>query len=44
MMSTDLSAILPEGNAFTFWETACEYTRFLHVDANHSAANDEKRA
>lgn len=37
----DLSAILPEGNSFDFWEKACEYTRFLYVDGQNPAASDD---
>ena len=32
MTNQDLSAILPDGTSFEFWETDCAYTRELHVD------------
>ena len=37
----DLSAILPEGNSFDFWERDCTYTQVLHVNGQHPAANDD---
>ena len=37
----DLSAILPEGNSFHFWEKECEYPRVLHVAVNDPAASDD---
>ena len=32
MTNQDLSAILPDGTSFDFWETDCAYARELHVD------------
>ncbi len=40
-MSKDLTSRLPDGSFFTSWEVAAEYTRELHVSANHSEASDE---
>lgn len=40
-MSSDFSALLPEGNTFHFWEQPCTYTHFLHVDPFSPAASDE---
>ncbi len=40
-MQKDLSAILPNGNSFVFWEKECNYSRFLHVNAAHPAASDQ---
>ena len=37
----DLSAILPEGNSFDFWERDCTYTQVLHVNGQHPAASDD---
>ena len=37
----NLSAILPEGNSFHFWEKECEYPRVLHVAVNDPAASDD---
>lgn len=37
----DLSAILPEGNTFDFWEKDCIYTHTLHVNGQHPAACDD---
>ena len=32
MTNQDLSAILPDGTSFEFWEEDCTYTRELHVN------------
>ena len=39
--NTDLTAILPDGREFEFWEEDCKYTRVLYVDGNSTAASDE---
>ena len=36
----DLSAILPDGSLFPFWEKDCEYTKTLYVDGSDPAASD----
>lgn len=33
----DLTAVLPYGNDFVFWETEQAYTRELHVSAAHGS-------
>lgn len=40
-MSSDYSAILPEGNRFHFWEQPCTYTGILHVNPASAAASDD---
>ena len=40
-MKTDLSALLPSGEPFAFWETECEYTQTLYVNGSDPAASDE---
>ena len=40
-MKQDLSALLPDGRCFDFWEKETVWTRELHVDANNPAASDE---
>ena len=40
-MKQDLSALLPDGRSFDFWEKETAWTRELHVDANNPAASDE---
>jgi hypothetical protein len=40
MSEKDLSAQLPEGDFFPFWEDKTEYKNFLYVDCNNSAAAD----
>ncbi len=37
----DLSAILPDGREFDFWEEDCTYTHILYVDCQDPAASDE---
>jgi hypothetical protein len=39
-MSVDLSAQLPDGNFFPFWEDKTEYKNILFVDGNNSSASD----
>ena len=39
-MSRDLSAVLPDGKQFEFWEVPGEYTRELHVNGKDPAASD----
>ena len=41
MSGRDLSAILPDGEMFGFWERDCDYSRTLHVAAQDPAASDE---
>lgn len=41
MKTTDLTAILPNGQMFDFWEVPQEYDRELHVNNNHPDASDE---
>ena len=41
MNRQDLSAILPDGTMFDFWETECAYPRVLHVDGGNPAASDD---
>ena len=41
MMKKDLSAILPNGKSFAFWEKKREYDRTLYVDCNNPKASDE---
>ena len=40
-MKPDLSAVLPDGNLFAFWEKDCAYDRILYVDGANPAASDE---
>ena len=40
MKKPDLSAILPDGRPFDFWEKETAWTRELHVHMNHPAASD----
>ena len=37
----DLSAVLPDGRMFDFWEKDCNYDLVLHVDGEHPAASDD---
>ena len=39
-MKNDLTARLPNGNQFSFWEKDCEYVETLHVDCRNPAAAD----
>ena len=39
-MKPDLSAILPDGREFAFWEKDCVYDRILYVDGANPAASD----
>ena len=39
-MKPDLSAILPDGRMFAFWEKDCAYDRILYVDGANPAASD----
>ena len=36
-----LTAVLPDGSPFLFWEKECVYNRILHVDAGNPKASDE---
>ncbi len=40
-MRIDLSAVLPDGRPFAFWEKECVYDRVLYVDGSSDAASDE---
>ena len=40
-MKQDLSALLPDGRCFDFWEKETVWTRELHVSVNDPAASDE---
>ena len=40
-MPIDLSAVLPDGRPFAFWEKDCAYGRVLYVDGSSAAASDE---
>ena len=40
-MKPDLSALLPDGSTFEFWEKETAWSRALHVDANSPSASDE---
>lgn len=40
-MNQDLSALLPDGRPFDFWEKETAWTREIHVDANNPSASDE---
>jgi hypothetical protein len=40
MNNRDLSALLPEGNSFAFWEDETDYKHILYVDGKNSAAAD----
>ena len=37
----DLSAILPDGNEYEFWEEDCTYTRTLYVDGSDPVSSDD---
>ena len=37
----DLTAVLPNGQMFDFWEVPQEYDREIHVDNNHPNASDD---
>lgn len=37
----DITAVLPEGNEFEFWESEVIYHKELYVDCNHDAASDD---
>ena len=37
----DLSAILPDGNEYEFWEEDCTYTKTLYVDCSNPASSDD---
>ena len=39
-MKPDLSAILPDGRPYAFWEKECVYDRTLYVDGSSPAASD----
>lgn len=39
--SADLTAILPDGQSFDFWEEAQEYDREIHVNNRHPLASDD---
>ena len=41
MAGHDLTAILPDGRSFGFWEEEVIYDRVLHVDCQSPAASDE---
>lgn len=41
MTGHDLTAILPDGRSFEFWEEDVIYDRVLHVDCQNPAASDE---
>lgn len=41
MVRNDLSARLPDGTMFDFWERECNWSRTLHVDCESPAASDE---
>lgn len=41
MMKSDLSALLPDGRSYEFWEKEAHWTRELHVDAADPRASDE---
>jgi hypothetical protein len=38
--TTDLTAVLPNGQMFDFWEIPQEYDREIHVNNNHPNASD----
>ncbi len=40
-MKQDLSALLPDGRKFDFWEKETEWTREFHVSASDPAASDD---
>ena len=40
-MKQDLSALLPDGNSFEFWEKETVWTREIHVSASDPAASDD---
>ncbi len=40
-MKTDLTALLPDGRSFEFWEKETLWTRELHVAAGNPAASDD---
>ena len=44
MAGHDLTAILPDGRSFGFWEEEVIYDRVLHVDCQSPAASDEMTA
>jgi len=39
--TTDLTAVLPDGQMFDFWEVLQEYDREIHVNSNHPNASDD---
>lgn len=39
--NTDLTAVLPNGEMFQFWEREQEYEREIHVNCQHPLASDE---
>ena len=39
--NTDLTAVLPDGRTFEFWEVPQEYDREIHVNNNHPDASDD---
>jgi hypothetical protein len=41
MSGKDLSAQLPDGTGFAFWDDETDYQRFLYVDTNNGAADDK---
>ena len=40
-MKKDLTAILPNGKSFAFWEKECTYRKTLYVDCNNPKAGDD---
>jgi len=41
VINTDLTAILPDGQMFDFWEVPQEYDREIHVNNQHPNASDD---
>ena len=41
LKTTDLAAVLPNGQMFDFWEVPQEYDREIHVNNNHPNASDD---
>ena len=37
----DLSAILPDGNEYEFWEEDCKYAQTLYVDGSNPSSSDD---
>lgn len=40
-MNKELTALLPDGRSFEFWEKKTQWTREIHVDAGNPGASDE---